>query len=83
MTCRLLFRAVLLSLAIAAGEANAQVKLTLSNLPEGETLPGKTQTIVLNVANQTDDTLILVLDLDIPKPLRALLFNKKNNPLPT
>jgi len=77
MTCRLLFRAVLLSLAIAAGEANAQVKLTLSNLPEGETLPGKTQTIVLNVANQTDDTLILVLDLDIPKPLRALLFNKK------
>lgn len=74
--------AALVTLFITTGAANAQVTQVLSNLPEGEILPGKTQTIVLNLTNQTNDTLDLRLDLDIPKPLRALIFNKKVTLMP-
>ena len=82
MRHRLYIRAVLFALILTSGAAQAQISLTLSNLPEGEVKPGKTQTIVLNVANKTKDTLDLRLDLKIPKPLRALIFNKKVNLLP-
>ncbi len=60
----------------------SQVKLAISNLPDAQLQPGKSQTVVLTATNTTSDTLQLRLSFDIPKPLRALLFNKKVTILP-
>ena len=58
-------------------DAQAQVTVQLSNLPTGEVPSGSSHTIVVNVKNQSPDTLELVFDQTIPKPLRALVFTKK------
>ncbi len=66
-----------ISLVLLSLSSSAQIELKLSNVPTKELQPGSTQTIVLNVKNTGKDTANLKLDFKIPKPLRALIFNKK------
>jgi hypothetical protein len=68
---------VAISLSLLSLASFAQIELNLSNLPNKELQPGSTQTVVLNIANRGNDTANLKLDFKIPKPLRALIFNKK------
>lgn len=74
---KLLFGAFCVVLLSLSNTTFAQVRLTLSNVPKTGIESGKSQTVVLNATNLTKDTLKIVLDLNIPSPFRALLFNKK------
>jgi len=61
---------------------SAQISVYVANLPKGEVQSGSNHTLVLNIQNESDDTLHLNFRHIIPKPLRALVFTDKISLLP-
>ena len=64
-------------LCLCYSSSQAQVKVGLSNLPEGVVESGSSHTIVVNVEYSGPDTIELRFAQEIPRPLRALVFTRR------